>query len=179
MFKSLVLSRYSFLEEDFKFTPCVVDERCIKYKKNETVLRFTYSNLDEVGLSVYLPYQEKETWVGIGFIVALTDPKVGLALRDKITSKNDEIDKILADIEDLLMKYGIRLLNNDITIFEDIKKYINEYWQSHKDTQTRQLAEIAFRKKDYSEAMKLYRLLGERRTLLDNKRMEISVGLTH
>jgi hypothetical protein len=173
MFSATVTSIFNFLESDFDFELKTLNDRAVQYERGDSFIRLSHSRLDEVSLQVGTLSLGVEKSFSAGILIALTSPAEGFALRDRIVSKQEHIEQALTELAQVLRTHGQRVLNGDNTVYADMQRVVEAYWVTRNDAQLRQSAEKAFASRDFSEALKQYRLLGERRTPLDSKRMEI------
>ena len=173
MFSTLVESIFAFVKEEYGFKAKILEHNRVQYERDDTFIRLTHTGLDEVSLRVGTLSRGLDKSFSAGVLVALRDSNRGFSLRDRIASKPNQIEEALIEQAQILRTHGKRVLKNDLTVFDEMENVVESYWSARNDAQIRQRAEAAFTAKSFEQALKQYRLLGNRRSLLDTKRMEI------
>ena len=173
MFADLVKSTFSFLEHENGFRYKKLNERTAQYERDDVFISLVHTQFDEIAFRAGLLSRGFDKGFSAGVIVALTDPKKGFSLMDRMAFHSDQIEDALLEHKDTLRKYGGRILEGDVTVFDDLQGLVDSFWMKRGDSQIRQRAEAAFAAKDYEQAWQHYRSLGERKKPLDKKRMEM------
>ena len=171
MFSTIASARFRFLEAQHGFERILDDGRCLLFRKGDSVIRFTHTRFDEVSMT--LSQASRGTSFSPDLLVSLMDPAKGKTIREMIVSGPDQIDAALAEFEALLKAYGKRVLDNDVTVFNEMKALSEAQSLGHEAQAIRHRAEEALAAKDFGLALREYRLLGKQRTGLDSKRMEM------
>lgn len=174
MFTELASVAFGFLKEEFGFTPRPINAREIQFERNDSFVNLSHSRLDEVSLRVGSLRKGSNQSFDAGTLIALSDSARRNSITDQIASKPAQIEEALSQCAQLLRTHGIRVLEGDPKVFDEMQEIAESHWNTKKNAQIRHRAERAFAAKDFEEALKHYQILGDYRRPLDTKRMEIA-----
>jgi hypothetical protein len=173
MFPQIVSTKFRFLETDYGYRKRLEADRCVEYQKADSIIRFSYSDYDEISLRVGQVSRGIENGFSAGVLIALTDPKLGFSSRDRFASTAEQIENALSEFDVVLHTHGRRILDGDPTVYAEMEALVEVHRVAENTRATRHRAEEALAAKDYKSALREYRSLGDRRSGLDTKRMEM------
>ena len=147
----------------------------VSYSKGDVVVNIFHGRSSyEVGLEACLD--------GVGYsiseIIRLSDPTAAAEFRNSTATSPESISTSIAQMADLMRRYGVKVLDGDRATFEALAKlrqdWSRQYELEVRAGQIRPQADEAFRSKNYSAAALLYESIKPLLTPAEMAKLELA-----
>ena len=174
-FPETVEKQFSFLKE-YGFKIKLREQTVVKFESKDVFITIYHDRVSfEIGLQIGLLSSGSSSGYGLGSVIKFTDPELGNKFRCYTTSSLEGVKKGVVEIATLLETYGDKVLRGDAEIFKWLNNNIEQYWAEREAARIRPKAEEAFRTKEYSKALDLYRSIENCLTSAEEKKIKYAM----
>ena len=174
-FPETVEKQFSFLKE-YGFQVKQREQSLVKYESKNVFVNIYHGRVSyEIGLQIGLLASASSSGYGLGSVIRFTDPELGNKFRYYMTSTQKGVSRGVREIAKLLKTYGDKALRGDSAMFQWLNDDNEKYWAEREAAQIRPKAEEAFRLKDYSKALDLYKRIEGCLTSTEEKKIKYAM----
>jgi hypothetical protein len=179
-FTPAVLSSFHFLIEDYKFKCVKTDVTFVRYESKSMFVNIYHGRIScEIGVEIGKLEEDpsiQENWYTIGEILDTVGVRKDLKFTFFQSSDKDVIKKLLGKLAEYVKNYAEPMLNGDLEMLEKVqalrKEKSDAYIKEMNLRPIREMADIAWRQRDYVKFVGLYSSVEDDLTSVELKKLE-------
>jgi hypothetical protein len=186
-FASEALSNFRFLIDDYDFTCTSVDTTLVRYE-SEFIFVHIYHGRRSYELNVEIGKLEtspdiQENGYTIGEIMDLFEVRSNLKFTFFQASNKTQVQRLLQKLAEYVQMYAKPILEGDYEIFKKLQilrqKKSDAFIKDMNLTKSREIAEIAWKEKNYSKVIEIYESIKGDLSSIESKKLSYAMKQLH